>query len=306
MATTNFTTGTTITSAWCNDVDAHVYDEAGTDKHHAVRITVTPAGNITSTNVEDAINEIDGMIQPLDATLTSIAALGTAADKYLYTTGVDTWAEGTITAAARSLLDDASVSAMRTTLGVAPGTDTIPYVAPGTSGYVLTSDGAGNWTSAALPTAASQKLVQVQYSAIATANGSTTIPYDNTTPTSSEGTQIASVSITPGSASNKIEITASFLGGAIDVVGSNSATIIAALFRDTTCIDVVVHTGPQYSTTEGTLVFNIIDNPATTSAITYSIRVGVYGSTWHVGKSYSATFNSMADNNMIVVKELAI
>lgn len=39
-----------------------------------------------------------------DATLTSIAALGTAADKALYTTGVDTWAEMNVTASGRAVL----------------------------------------------------------------------------------------------------------------------------------------------------------------------------------------------------------
>lgn len=56
--------------------------------------------------------------QPLDATLTSISALGTAADRFIYTTGIDTWAEGTITAAGRAILDDADVTAQRTTLDV--------------------------------------------------------------------------------------------------------------------------------------------------------------------------------------------
>lgn len=68
-------------------------------------------------------------VQAYDATLTSLAALGTAADKITYTTGVDTWAEWPITAAARSILDDASVSAMRTTLGIAIGTDVQAYSA---------------------------------------------------------------------------------------------------------------------------------------------------------------------------------
>ena len=58
--------------------------------------------------------------QPVDATLTSIAALGTAADKLAYTTGVDTWAETAITPAARTVLDDATVAAMLATMGGAP------------------------------------------------------------------------------------------------------------------------------------------------------------------------------------------
>lgn len=60
-------------------------------------------------------------VQAYDATLQSISALGTAADKMLYTTGIDTWAESTITAAGRALLDDADAATMRTTLGLVAG-----------------------------------------------------------------------------------------------------------------------------------------------------------------------------------------
>lgn len=57
-------------------------------------------------------------VQAYDATLQSLSGLGTAADRYAYTTGVDTWAEGTITVAGRALLDDADAAAQRTTLGL--------------------------------------------------------------------------------------------------------------------------------------------------------------------------------------------
>jgi hypothetical protein len=57
-------------------------------------------------------------VQAYDPTLQSLSALGTAADRYAYTTGVDTWVEGTITSAGRALLDDADASAQRTTLGL--------------------------------------------------------------------------------------------------------------------------------------------------------------------------------------------
>ena len=65
--------------------------------------------------------------QPLDATLTSIAALGTAADKIAYTTGIDTWAETALTAFGRSLIDDADAATGRTTLGVVIGTNVQAY-----------------------------------------------------------------------------------------------------------------------------------------------------------------------------------
>jgi len=57
-------------------------------------------------------------VQAADATLTSIAALGTAADRMAYTTGVDTWAETVSTAFGRSLMDDADSTAGRATLGL--------------------------------------------------------------------------------------------------------------------------------------------------------------------------------------------
>lgn len=57
-------------------------------------------------------------VQGHSAILTDIEALGTAADMMLYTTGESTWAEASITAAGRALLDDADASAQRTTLGL--------------------------------------------------------------------------------------------------------------------------------------------------------------------------------------------
>jgi hypothetical protein len=68
--------------------------------------------------------------QPFDLTLSSLSALGTSADKFAYTTGLDTWAEADITAAARSLLDDATAADMRTTLEVfepITATDTLTW-----------------------------------------------------------------------------------------------------------------------------------------------------------------------------------
>jgi len=59
-----------------------------------------------------------GNKQPLDADLTAIAALASAADKAPYATGAGAWALMTVTAAARALLDDADAATMRGTLSV--------------------------------------------------------------------------------------------------------------------------------------------------------------------------------------------
>ncbi|MDH1055582.1 C1q-like domain-containing protein [Aquipseudomonas alcaligenes] len=58
--------------------------------------------------------------QPLDATLTALAAQVTAANQLIYSTGVDAFAMTALTAFARTLLDDADAATMRTTLGAQP------------------------------------------------------------------------------------------------------------------------------------------------------------------------------------------
>tara|TARA_B110000240_G_scaffold172074_1_gene196849 strand:+ start:162 stop:920 length:759 start_codon:yes stop_codon:yes gene_type:complete len=57
-------------------------------------------------------------LQSVDAGLTSISNLTTAADKMIYTTASDTYAISSLTGAARALLDDADSAAQRTTLGL--------------------------------------------------------------------------------------------------------------------------------------------------------------------------------------------
>lgn len=56
--------------------------------------------------------------QPLDATLTALAGITTAADVLIYATGADAFATTTLSAFGRSLIDDADAAAGRTTLGL--------------------------------------------------------------------------------------------------------------------------------------------------------------------------------------------
>lgn len=70
-------------------------------------------GGVTSA-IQTQLNAKQG----LDATLTAIAGVTTAADTLLYFTGVDTAASASITAYGRSLIDDADAATARATLGL--------------------------------------------------------------------------------------------------------------------------------------------------------------------------------------------
>ena len=88
-----------------------------------VTITGTPADNellAYDTSASKWINQTsaEASLQPLDAGLTSISGLTTAADKMIYTTGSDTYAVTALTSAGRAILDDADAAAQRTTLGL--------------------------------------------------------------------------------------------------------------------------------------------------------------------------------------------
>jgi hypothetical protein len=102
--------------------------EAGTDKLPALSgngdkpVFINTAGSgmeaITAASAKTKLGLVIGTnVQAYDASLQSLAALATAADKLAYTTALDTWAETPITSAGRALIDDASNSAQRTTLG---------------------------------------------------------------------------------------------------------------------------------------------------------------------------------------------
>lgn len=158
---------------------------------------------------------------------------------------------------------------------------------PGADRIVFWDDSAGSWqyldlsglaisgttlspnlTVANLPVGSVLQCLQDTYTS--NANLTVLIPDDDTVPTSTEGTQILSQAITPTDNTNKILCEVSLWGDhnvSVDASGSASA----ALFRGTTCIQ-VARAGNEGR--ERSISFSFLDSPATTSATTYTVRVG--------------------------------
>jgi hypothetical protein len=90
---------------------------------------VAAVGTSTAVARQDHAHPTDTTRQPVDATLTALAGVTTAADTMIYATGIDTFTTTTLTAAGRALIDDVDAAAQRTTLGIS-ATNT-PSVAVG-------------------------------------------------------------------------------------------------------------------------------------------------------------------------------
>jgi hypothetical protein len=74
--------------------------------------------SLSAINLSAFNDDLTSTYQPLDAGLTSISGLVTAADKMVYTTASDTYATTDLTAFARSFLDDANATTARSTLSL--------------------------------------------------------------------------------------------------------------------------------------------------------------------------------------------
>ena len=141
---------TARTSLGATAIGSNLFTVASLSAETFVRVNADDSVTLRSAaNFRADIGLVIGTnVQAQDATLQSLAALGTAADRYAYTTNVDTWAEGTITAVGRAILDDATVAAQRTTLGL----QRVPLAAYLFQHQLASGNSAGDFNSGAWQT----------------------------------------------------------------------------------------------------------------------------------------------------------
>lgn len=187
----------------------------------------------------------------------------------------------TTTAAAQSILNIAypvsvanggtgvaSLSANHVMLG--NGTSAVQLVAPGASGNVLTSNGT-TWESS--PAASGKVVQQIYSSSTAYTTGTTTIPFDDTIPQNTEGTEFLTATITPTNTNNILVIEVQAI-----VSANNNVRVIGALFQDATAnaLNAVVwsNTGAVAGVRSGTIALRYQMAAGTTSSTTFRLRIG--------------------------------
>ena len=198
------------------------------------QIVSAPLNNIGLLTTDDAATTY----QPLDATLTSLAAFNT--NGFLVQTAANTFAGRTLQEGQGIALTNPAGTAGDPTIAMANG--------------AVVDSIAGSYTTNADITGAGS-----------------VIPFDDTIPQNTEGTQIISVSITPKSTTNKLRCRFS----AEIVTNTNSSVVQAAMFRggvaNAIAASYAVITTAEFSVT---LAFEHEFVPASTSAQTISVRVG--------------------------------
>ena len=171
----------------------------------------------------------------------------------------------------------------------------------------ITVDAKGRATSGVVPYlapgAGAGLIKQITSGNIAAISGTSTIPYDNTTPLNTEGTVIWSKAFTTLVASSTVIIECSFTA---ETQNSNR-DVIVALFRGSTCIGVAVkHTASGNMAYDFSMMFD--DTPGAVGTYTYSCRVGLETGTsgsWNINQETTASFNGMLATSAYKITEWA-
>lgn len=184
-------------------------------------------------------------------------------------------------------------------------TQTDPYLheckgaSTATVGQLLTAVGDGTATFQTPASAASGSVVKTQISvSTSTSTGTTTIPFDNTIPQKTEGTQFINTSYTPTTSGNKLRIK-------VIITGSYSvaAVVTVALFQDSNSdasAAVATQTTTTDQITQQVLTFDYTTVSA--SAVAWAVRVG--GSTAGTftlnGNNGTAIFGGVCVSSLLI------
>jgi hypothetical protein len=137
----------------------------------------------------------------------------------------------------------------------------------------------------------------------ATSSGTTQIPYDDTIPQNTEGTQFMTLAITPGNASNRIKIDVVFFG-----TQSSASHVVFALFQDSTASALAATSFYIDSGTGSfTLSFSHFMAAGTTSATTFKLRAGPHspggaGTTYINGNASGRLFGGVAASSITITE----
>jgi hypothetical protein len=144
-------------------------------------------------------------------------------------------------------------------------------------------------------------LIQTISAVVSATTGTATITLANTTPVSTAGAQIWSATITPNATTSHVQVSGTFTF----VSGTASRILIAHVFRGTTCIG-TFGIASTATVTPYNLKIDVVDSPNTTSATTYSIRVGTTAAaTWYINQFATAYFNGTMALSTVSLHELA-
>ena len=169
------------------------------------------------------------------------------------------------------------------------------YIATDTN--VISRDSGSAWQTISQLSASLQQM----FGTIPAMTGTTLIPYDNTVPLVTEGTQLFAVAITPRTTSSKIRLEFTLLNDS----NTSARHLTIAIFRGTTC----VYATDNYVRSAGQpqpISVDFVDSPNTVAATTYSVRIGASGTgTWYVNQTTAAVTYGGVSTSTYVLSEIA-